>query len=1180
MKLKNIHLEGFKSFARPVDLDLTDGINSIVGPNGSGKSNIVDAILWVYGEHSMKNIRANDKTDVIFSGSDGSSPASRAVATLTFERDDHSDLSISRELYRNGKNTYYLNGEKARLNDIKDIFAGTGAGKELYSIVSQGRVDKILNSSPEEIRLLVEEAAGIAVYKKKKKETISKIESTDDNLSRVVDILNELSKQKKSLYLKAKRAEKYIEYSGELKEGQHKLFSHLNQKWMDKKDDLYAEIETNKKRIQEIQKELIKTESVYHELRDSYDDSDKEMEGVTSVLEEYKERQNHLNETRTMYAKNLSEKESKYVEYVTKLDSLKEQDEKLNNRKSELDMLLETIIDNLDKITIQLAEKKKAKEEITENCTEEEQAILELQQNLESAEREFGKLENEYLRLEDSIEDNEKRIIVIKNQLEQKKERLEGLLTELDELRNRGSDSSMKEAELKDELEMVKERLIEVEKTLRDIEEKKYSDIQKEKHLDAERAVLERQIKEFSGYSRSVKALFVKKQKDENLRNMIDVLANLIEFDREYETAFEVLIGSRAQNIVTKDADTAKYAVNILKSEDLGRATFLPLDILRVKPVLQGARFENHPGFVGYASELVRTGEEFVQLPLYLFTDTILVKTIDDGLDLKKKYGVSNQIVSLDGQLIASRGAITGGSLKIDRKGSFISRTARLSEINEELESLSKKIISLENREREQKDEQDQIIRLKRTLDDELNEIMLKNASIRRTLQSLTSEIGELDKEVTDLEKLNVDYSAKIAGSKARQGIIVEEKAEYSSEIRISSEKLSKVSQTIREKRAELQILNEQITDIRLEVNSNSDRKKQYTSELNDIYETLRKNRDVEGDCKFNLEHIEKALTGEKERVEELDIELKSLKSEISKLFENMKYQQEDRQNMANQIKDFETTLENLRNERATLRDNEHHYDLKSQEIEYNVQSLIEKMINADIKTEDLEAVKLDEIEERSITEFVDQLENKIKYLGAVDLNAIEEYNEIEARYVDMDSQKQDLEAARASLEELLEQTDSEAKKIFMETFNLINKYFNEMIQILFGGGNGVLKILPDNDLLETGIEISVKRPGKRSQKMYLLSGGEKSLVGIALVFSMLKISPSPFYILDEVDAALDDFNAERLKNLIHENKHLSQFIVITHNKLVMEIADILYGITQSNGISMVMTVELEQYAI
>ena len=452
-------------------------------------------------------------------------------------------------------------------------------------------------------------------------------------------------------------------------------------------------------------------------------------------MEEYKERQDHLNEMRNMYAKNVSEKESKYVEHVTNLDNLKSQDEKLTNRQSELKMMLSTIVENLEKVQSQLEEKKTARDEITQNCSDEEQSIIDLQQSLEEAEKQFSKLENEYLRLEDSIEDNEKRIKVITNQLDTKQERLEGFQTELDELRNRGSDSSRKEAELIDELEMVKERLKEVEKQLRDIEENKYSYIQQEKHLDAEKAVLERQIREFSGFAKPIRALFAKKQKDRELRNMIDVIANLIEVDKEYETAFEILIGSRSQNIVTKDAETAKYAVNILKEENLGRATFLPLDILRTRPIVQGANFENHPGFIGYAAELARTNEDFAQLPMYLFMDTILVKTIDDGLELKKNYGISNQICSLDGQLIASRGAITGGSFKNDRKGSLISRTSRLNEISDELDKLSEKIITLENSEREIKDEREQVTNLKRTLDNELNEIMLKNASIRRTLQ-------------------------------------------------------------------------------------------------------------------------------------------------------------------------------------------------------------------------------------------------------------------------------------------------------------------------------------------------------------------------------------------------------------------------------------------------------------
>jgi len=1180
MKLKSIHLEGFKSFARPVDIDLCKGINSVVGPNGSGKSNIVDAILWVYGEQSMKNIRANDKTDVIFSGSDGNSPSKTALATLTFEKDETNDISISRELHRSGKNTYYLNGERTRLKDIKELFAGTGAGKELYSIVSQGRVDKILNSSPEEIRLLVEEAAGIAIYKKKKKETLSKIESTDDNLNRVLDVLKELNKQKKSLYLKAKRAEKFKEYTAELKEKQLSLFSHLNEKWNGEKQKLEEKSEKDRNRLKEIQKELIKVERSYHELRDSYNDVDKEMEGFTSVLEEYKERQNHLSELRNMYSNKLSEKESAYVGNVTKLDNVKTENEKIKNRKDELKMLNKSLADRLKDVTAELEDKKAKKEGITKNCTDEEQGIIELQQGLEEKEKEFSKLENEYIRLEESIEDHEKRIKVISNQLETKQDRLEGFEMELDELRNRGSESSKKEAELLEELEKIKESEKEIEIKLRDVEEKKYSLIQKEKHIDAEKAVLERQMREFSGFARPVKALFAKKQKDNELRNMIDVVANIIEIDSKYETAFDVLLGGRAQNIVTKDADTAKYAVDILKNEDLGRCTFLPMDILRVKPIIENPSLERHPGFIGYAAELAITTKEFEKLPMYLFMNTIVVKTLEDGLDLKKNYGVKNQIVSLDGQLIASRGAISGGSYKQDRKGSLLSRSGRLSELTYEHDKIKEEIHQLQEKEKKHQAEKEEVTGLKRSVESELNDIMLKNASIRRTLEELNSSIKELTKEVDELDKLKIEYSSKIAGSKARQERIIDEKSVLGTGIQKSRDKLEKVNKVIKEKREELQELQEQVNELRFEKNNMEEKSKQYRQEMKDLEETLLENSENESDYKYAIGNLEKEIEDEKKKIKELDTELKSLKAEMSKLFENMKYQQEDRQHMAARIEEMEKQLESLKEQRESIRENQHKFELQEQNIEHNLQSLVEKMVQAGIKQEELGENQLSKEEEERISEAVKSLENKIKYLGNVDLHAIDEYNEVDQRFNEIENQKNDLLQARKSLEDLLEKTDREAKTIFMETYNEINTNFNEMINILFGGGSGELKIQKEKDLLETGIEISIKRPGKRAQKMYLLSGGEKSLVGIALVFAMLKISPSPFYILDEVDAALDDYNAERLKNLIYENKGLSQFIVITHNKLVMEVADVLYGITQSSGISTVMTVELEQYAV
>jgi len=1180
MRLKQIRLSGFKSFARPVEINLTKGINAVVGPNGSGKSNIVDAILWVFGENSMKNIRANDKTDVIFAGSDGMAPSASANVVLVFEKEEGKTFEVSRLLSRNGKNEYFLNGEKARRKDIKSIFEGTGAGKELYSIVSQGRVDKILNSSPEEIRLLIEEAAGISSYKKKKKETITKIDVTNDNLARVEDILAELDKQRKGLYLKAKRAEKYQEYTKDLSEIQIQYFSHLNKKWMDKKNSLSERTEKNREELKEIQRELIKVEGRYHELRNEFSSSDKEMEGFTSILEEYKERQNNLTDLRNMYAQQLSTKEIAYVENTTKLDAAEGESQKLRNRKSEINMIYKTIAKDIEENSGKLSELEAEKKSIIGEYSDEENEIMELQQTVNDKERETGKLENELMRLGDSIEDHGKRVKVITSQLESKSERLEGFEYELDELRESGTESSQKESELIDSLNQVKGRMNENILMIKEIEERKYQYIQQSKHLEAEKAVLERQMRDFAGYARPVKELFHRKENDTMLRNMIDVVANLMEFDTEFGKAFEVILGGRTQNIVTKDTETAKYAVDVLKRENFGRCTFLPLDNLKIRPIVQNPQLNSHKGFVGYAAELVQMNEEFSKLPLYLFGDTIIVKTLEDGLEIRRNYRVSNQIVSLDGDLIASRGAITGGSMRVDTKGSLLARKGRLTEVEEELTALDKVLRKIQKQEKKLLTEKQEIAGLKINLETELNDIMLKNASIRRTLQELTTSIKEITQEVDELEKLKIDYNAKIAGAEARQERVTEEIATLKTEIEMMKGELSNVSTTLQTKKLTIQNLQDTINNLKLELNTSKERKRQYDDEIKDIISTIESNIEKINDYKHNMKELDREIEENKTKVSELEIELTSLKKETETLYDSIKDQQEGRQQVTKQIEELEKKLENLKDERENKREKSHKLEIEEHDIEFQVQSLYEKMAYAGVHEEDLQDVVLSEEEETKVGQDVATLEKKIKYLGNVDLNAIDEYEQVNERYTEIDEQKTDLENARKSLEELLEKTDKEAKEIFIKTFNEINTNFNEMTTTLFGGGNGNLRLIPGQDILETGIEISVKRPGKKNQKMYLLSGGEKSLVGIALVFSMLTINPSPFYILDEVDAALDDYNAERLKLLVERFKGMAQFIVITHNKLVMEGADVLYGITQTSGVSMVMAVELEKYAV
>jgi len=1194
MQLDQIRLAGFKSFAKPVTLTLSQGITAVVGPNGSGKSNIVDAILWVFGEPSLKTIRANEKTDIIFSGSDHQVAASFADVTLCFRANDKS-FDVSRHLTREGKNDYFVNEEKARRKDILDLFEGTGAGKELYSIVSQGRVDKILNSSTEEIRLLIEEAAGIAVYKKKKKETITKILSTEDNLNRIGDILAELDKQRKSLYLKAKRAEKFQEYSALLKTIQKEYFTHLSYKLKDQKRECETETFRLQEALKDLQKEILQTESQWYEIKEEFSSSNQEMESFTSVLEQYKERQNHLQDLRNLYGSQQSEKEGQYVECSTRLDAIDKENAKMTHRKEELEMIFDSVMSTLESVSQELQTLENEKASLSNRYTEEEKEILEMQQRLTQQDKTIGKLENELLRLEETIEDHTKRLVVIKNQIESKTERLEGHQSELDELVQSISESSEKETKLVSELNRLKQDSAAIEEKIHAIETEKYEMIQRIKHLEMEKNLLEKQIREFSGYTRPVKALFQRKETDIGFRNMIDVVANLLEVTREYEKAFEVLLMGKSQNIVTLDTQTAKYAVEVLKTNGWGRATFLPIDVLEFKPVVQSPKLLKESGVIGYAAELVTVDKDFSKLPLYLFKDTLIVQTLDDGLRLKKQYNMKNQIVSLDGQFIASSGAITGGSLDLEPSTSLLVRNRKIHEMQEELDALNRSLQKIEKEEKANLKQKHELSSLRTVLESELNDLMLKNSSIRRTVEEINHAVAELSKEIGELHKLRIDYEAKIAGADARKGKVLEEIGSGKASLTALQSTLDNSGQVLKEKKQAMQQLQERLNEVKLEFNSGKERQKQYRSEISDIETRTNENVEKRDEYKHQLHALQGEIETLKDKTGQMDVELDSVNKETAGLFESMKYQQEERGQKMKKMEELEKHLKTLKEERESARDRIHKQELVAQEVEHGYRHLYEKMSQAGLAIEEeaypeepkekkdaasFERIRFSEEEEESKAAQLTDLEQKIKYLGAVDLQAIDEYRDCDTRFIDLDVQKKDLESAKASLNEVLEKTDKEAKEIFLKTFDAINKNFDEMIQTLFGGGSGELRLMPGADILETGVEISVKRPGKKHQKLYLLSGGEKSLVGIALVFSMLRINPSPFYILDEVDAALDDYNAERLKNLIEKNKDMAQFIVITHNKLMMEGADILYGITQSMGISMAMAVEMEKYAV
>ncbi len=507
--------------------------------------------------------------------------------------------------------------------------------------------------------------------------------------------------------------------------------------------------------------------------------------------------------------------------------------------------------------------------------------------------------------------------------------------------------------------------------------------------------------------------------------------------------------------------------------------------------------------------------------------------------------------------------------------------------MQEELDALNRSLQKIEKEEKANLKQKHELSSLRTVMESELNDLMLKNSSIRRTVEEINHAIAELSKEIGELHKLRIDYEAKIAGADARKGMVINEIVSGKASLTSLESTLESFGQILKEKKQAMQQLQERLNEVKLEFNSGKERQKQYRAEISDIETRTSENAEKRDEYKHQLLALGGEIETLKEKTKQMDVELDSVKKEMSGLFESMKYQQEERGQKMKKMEELEIQLATLKEERENAREKIHKQELVAQEVEHGYSRLYEKMTQAglsieleDSAEESKEKIRLSEEEEESKATQLTDLEQKIKYLGAVDLQAIDEYRDVDARFTDLDGQKKDLEDAKTSLNEVLDKTDKEAKEIFLKTFDAINKNFDEMIQTLFGGGSGELRLMPGADILETGVEISVKRPGKKHQKLYLLSGGEKSLVGIALVFSMLRINPSPFYILDEVDAALDDYNAERLKNLIEKNKDMAQFIVITHNKLMMEGADILYGITQSMGISMAMAVELEKYAV
>lgn len=1161
MVLKEIFIKGFKSFADPVRLEVSDRVTVVVGPNGSGKSNVVDAIRWVLGEQSMKEIRAQEREDVVFWGNEKRPPAQYAYVELVFE-DNGNKVSIARELSRDGTSRYLLNGDEVRLKDLRELLMAHGFGKNPYSIIGQGQIDKIVSATPESLRAIIEEIAGIGIYREKKKEALAKLDATQINLSRITDVLFEVDKNRKSLYLKAKRAERYLEYSQELENVKKEYYGGVYRLETQRLADMESYFNELNISLKEKLKQLAQLEMNWSTLREEFNQIDVEMESYTKTLEEFKIREDQLREIREKFTKKLNELESKYIEITTRLDMLTDEANSLKNRYEEIKLIVSKITEEINEKESELSKLEKEKSEIYTQYSEQEKEILKKKQEYEEIEKSLAKIHNEIVRLTETNQDIKHRLEMIQSQRTSKETRKQELEEEINDLEKHLLEIVEKENELVKELEVVKSSLEEYNQSKELKTHQLDTIVRRQKEILAEIDVLNKQISEYQGFGYSIRKIFENK---DIFKGLIDVVANLIDFDKSLSTAYETLLGGAVQHVVVKTAEDAKQIIDFLKAGEYGRATFIPLDLIDASfsPI---SGIEHEPGFIGYAANLVNVSAEYRNLPLYLFGNDIIVKDIDCAIEIKRKYEIRSRIVTLDGELISGRGAISGGKAKEDYSNSLIARKVRLKTLQEELEKLVNEKSKVEKEIEEISKEIKQLQENMAIIREELASVSSKSLSSKRVLEELQKALRDVTNELSDLIKLEAEYNGKYEGNTARIEYLEEESKVLEEKRKVLQADVSEFSKELEEHRKKLEILNENIATLRAELKNLAERKLQYTAENDRINNRLEEIAKEVADAKYNISQLEQEINDTKNFLIENERELESLKATAQDIFTNIRERKSGKEEKLQQLQTLEEEISRIKSEIESTRERIHETDLRIQEIKFRISNVPEEYRNP----VEIESERLDEL-----AQLMKDLENKIKMLGAVDLSAIDEYKAVENEYNELVKQKLDLEEAKRKLEELIEQTDIQAREQFLNTYNRINAAFKGYIENLFYGGTGSMRLIDDGNIFESGIEIVVSKAGKKVQKLQLLSGGEKALVGIALIMAMLESNKGVFYVLDEVDAPLDDYNSEKFRRLLEQQQ--SQFIVITHNKLIMEAGDIVHGVTMVDGISKIIQVKMEE---
>ncbi len=1179
MYLKSIEVQGFKSFANKIIFEFHNGITGIVGPNGSGKSNVADAVRWVLGEQRIKQLRGASMQDVIFAGTEMRKPQGFAYVAITLDNSDHQlaidydEVTVSRRLYRSGESEYRINGSACRLKDINELFYDTGIGKEGYSIIGQGQIDKILSGKPEDRRELFDEAAGIVKFKRRKTIAQKKLEDEKQNLIRVGDILAELEKQVGPLARQSEAARKYLGLKEQLKTYDVNLF--------------LLESEGIRQQLGEVEKR------------------------ETIVSQDMEEASRQSEENKSAYDRQEQELGAMEAKITEKRGCLSQAEMEKGRLEGQINVLGEQINTermNADHINARM-------EAIRRECQEKQQQIQEYERDSAGIRREASESAKGLLDAESRLQKKDEQIMLLDQRIEAGKgsmidglnekaslgarqQRYEAMLEQVQVRRSEvcqrllrhKSDESAQEELLKEELkkldqsgqrmeELLKSQAVreeeidgceqEVRRLTRGLNQRQQEYQTASTRLESLRNLAER----YEGYGNSIRRVM---EVRDRVRGIRGVVADLITTEQQYETAVETALGGSIQNVVTDSEQTAKQLIEYLKKNKYGRVTFLPLTSIGQRGGFSQPEVLKEPGIIGLASELVHVKPEYQVLATYLLGRVVVASTIDHAIAVAKKYRYSLRIVTLEGELLSAGGSMTGGAFK--NSSNLLGRKREI----EELEAACKKAMSLAERMQEELTMNEGILAAKReeleqlrrehheeslnqnTLQSNVNRLEDKREEIKEASRDLVLENSQLEGQLQEIEKNRRELSHDSERLVAQNEQITKDVEELSARMETekeSREKLAHELEEIRLKAAGLKqqvdFVTENIRRVREEIQrlkEESERLKTGTNDSDRVIEDKRRQ------IQSLKEQIEKAV----ERREFLDKEIENLSALREEKSQKKKEMLQIREELSERVSRLDKDLFRLQNQREKLEEKlESHVNYMWNEYELTFTT-----------AEPFRNPELTAIQE--IRGKIEELKNGIRALGNVNVNAIEDYKEISQRYEFMKTQHDDLVEAEQTLLQIIEELDTGMRRQFEEKFKEICGEFDRVFRELFGGGHGTLELIEGEDILEAGIQIIAQPPGKKLQNMMQLSGGEKALTAISLLFAIQNLKPSPFCLLDEIEAALDDSNVDRFAGYLHKLIKNTQFIVITHRRGTMVASDRLYGITmQEKGVSTLVSVNL-----